>query len=157
MRWILLFALFAGCASHERLVPGQATPADADKVMGAAAEARPGQNGETVRYYSRQPYGRQIYAARFGRDGRLIGIEPRLTTDNMERIVRDSWSSAQVRDLLGPPYEVHSLPRQEREVWTYWMHGTTWPKHLYVQFSKDDILREVIYIDDPTLRGREQD
>ena len=157
MRWILLFAFLAGCASHERLVPGQATAADADKAMGPVAEERPGPGGETVRYYSRQPYGRQIYAVRFAADGRLIAIEPRLTTDNMEKMVRGSWTSGQVRDLLGPPYEVHSLPRLEREVWTYWMHGTTWPKHLYVQFSKDGILRDVIYVDDPTVRGVERD
>ena len=153
MRWILVLVFLAGCASYSGrgLVPGQATASDADKLMGPAAEQRPGPGGETVRYYSRQPYGREIYAARFGADGRLIAIEQRLTTDNLEKMVRGSWTANQVRDLLGPPFEVHRLPGPDREAWTYWMHGTTFPKHLYVQFSPDGILREVIYIDDPTL------
>jgi hypothetical protein len=148
-------AFLAGCASHGSLVPGQSTAADVDKAMGRMTEQRPGPSGETVRYYSRLPYGRQIYAARIGGDGRLIAIEPRLTTENMEKMVRGSWTASQVRDLLGPPWEVHDFPRQEREAWTYQMHGTTWPKHLYVQFSKDGILREVIYIDDPEIRSIE--
>ena len=158
MKWLLVLVFLAGCASSGRdLVPGQATVADVDKAMGKVTEQRPGAGGETVRYYSSQPYGRAIYAARFAPDGRFLGLEQRLTTDNMEKMVRGTWTSSQVRDLLGPPFEVHQLKRQDREVWTYWMDGTTFPKHLYVQFSPDGILRDVIYIDDPTIQDRKQD
>ena len=157
--FLALAALLGGCASYSGrgLVPGQATAADVDKLMGAPTEQRPGAGGETVRYYSRQPYGREIFAVRIGGDGRLIAVEQRLTTDNLGKMVRGSWSASQVRDLLGPPFEVHQLPRQEQQVWTYWMNGTTWPKHLYVQFSKDGILRDVIYVDDPDVRSVEND
>jgi hypothetical protein len=159
MRWILLLVFVSGCASYagRGLVPGQATTADADKLMGPATEQRPGAAGESVRYYSRQPHGREIYAARFGADGRLIAIEQRLTTDNLAKLVPGTWNAEQVRDLLGPPFEVHQFPRQQREVWTYWMEGTTFPKHLYVQFSPDRVLRDVIYIDDPIIRDRKED
>jgi hypothetical protein len=159
MKWILVLLFLSGCAGYagSGLVPGETTSVEADKVMGPAAEKRPGAGGESVHYYSRQPYGREIYAARFSRDGRLIAIEQRLTTDNIGKLVPGTWNADQVRDLLGPPFEVHQLSRQQREVWTYWMDGTTFPKHLYVQFSADRILRDVIYIDDPTIQDRKQD
>ena len=43
-----------------------------------------------------------------------------------------------------------SLQRLEREVWTYKMYGGgTWPKDLYVQVSRDGIVRQVKVTDDP--------
>ena len=154
MRWILLLVFLAGCASYSGrgLEPGKATLDEVEKLMGPNAEQRAGPVGETVRYYSRQPHGRQIYAARFGADGRLIAIEQRLTTDNLQKLAVGQTTRDQVRDLLGPPWETHKMARLERESWTYWMDGTTFPKHLYVLFSSDGVLRDVVYIDDPTWR-----
>jgi hypothetical protein len=154
MRWILLLAFLAGCAGYSGrgLEPGKATLDDVEKLMGPNAEQRAGPGGETVRYYSRQPHGRQIYAARFGADGRLIAIEQRLTMDNLQKLAVGQSTREQVRDLLGPPWETHNMARLERESWTYWMDGTTFPKHLYVLFSSDGVLRDVVYIDDPAWR-----
>jgi hypothetical protein len=147
-----LAAALAGCAgfSGRGLEPGKSTAAEVEALMGPAAEQRPGAGGETVRYYSRLPYGRQMYAARIGADGRLVAIEPRLTDENIAKLAH-GWSVAQVRDLLGPPWQVHDMRRLEREVWTYPMEGIMWPRHLYVQFSRDGVVREVYAMDDPTI------
>src|SRR4051812_10112259 len=84
----LLIAV-AGCAGFAGagLVPGVATEAEVEKVMGPSADRRQRSDGEVVRYYSRLPAGREVYAARFGRDGKLIAIEQRLTREFAARLV----------------------------------------------------------------------
>ena len=49
-----------------------------------------------------------------------------------------------------PDARVDAFPRLEREVWIYKVYsGGFSPKDLYVQFSGDGIVREVIMMDDP--------
>lgn len=123
--------------------------------MGPAAEVRKEPGGETLRYYSRQPYGREIYAARIGRDGKLAALEQRLTEDNLAKLRIGSTREENVRELLGPPYRIDEFPRMPRQVWTYKMYSGGFPKDLYVQFSPDGLVREVMMTDDPELvRGR---
>jgi hypothetical protein len=145
-------AVLAGCASYSGrgLVPGQSSAEEVEALMGPAAELRPGAGGETVRYYSRQPNGRQMYAARVGPDGKLRAIEQRLTEANLARLTLGSSRTGDVRDLFGPPYRVDTFARLAREVWTYKIYGGGYPpKDLFVQFSVDGVVREVMVIDDP--------
>jgi len=142
----------AGCAGYSGhgLVPGQSTADEVEALMGPSAERRPGAGGETVRYYSRQPNGREMYAARIGPDGRLRAIEQRLTEANLARVVPGASLADDVRELLGPPYQVNTFARQAREVWTYNMYGNrSQPMNLHVQFSRDGVVREVMLLDDP--------
>ena len=152
---VLLVAALAGCASYSGrgLVPGQATMQDVERVMGPAADQRPAPGGDTVRYYSRLPYGREIYAARFGPDGKLKSIEQRLTPQNFAKLIPGTTRASEARDLLGPPYRVDQFPRMEREIWTYYVNGTT-DQQLFVQLSRDGIVREVSIIDDPNAVPR---
>lgn len=141
--------LIAGCAGYSGygLVPRVSTAEEVEALMGPSAERRPGPGGETVRYYSRQPFGREIYAARFGADERLIAIEQRLTLDNVAKLRPDITRADEVRALLGPPYRVDRFPRMQREAWTYWMRGMTPTRaQLYVQFSPDGVVREVYLV-----------
>jgi hypothetical protein len=150
--------VLAGCASYSGrgLVPGQSTAADVEAVMGAPAERRPAPNGQTLWWYPRFPFGYESYAARIGTDGKLIAIEQRLTEENIARIERGKTTKEQVRDLLGPPWRADPFPRMQREIWTYPMRATDpTPKHLYVQFSPDGIVRELYLIDDPDWRARD--
>ena len=80
-----LAAALCGCAAEtgRGLVPGQSTESQVEALMGPSADRRQKPAGESVRYYSRLPQGREMYAARFGADGKLISIEQRL----MEREV----------------------------------------------------------------------
>jgi len=150
--------MLAGCASYagRGLVPGQSSAEEVEALMGPAAERRPGAGGETVRYYPRQPYGREMYAARIGPDGKLRGIEQRLTEANIARLTPGASRAADVRDLFGPPYEVHAFARLARDVWTYKMYGGgNQPKDLYVQMSRDGVVREMMMIDDPQYASKE--
>src|SRR6185295_321483 len=117
--------VLAGCAGYagRGLVPGQSSAEEVEALMGPAAERRPGAGGETVRYYSRQPNGREMYAARFGQDGKLRAIEQRLTEANLARLALGASRTDDVRNLFGPPYKVDTFARLAREVWTYKMYG----------------------------------
>jgi hypothetical protein len=153
---VVLAVFIAGCAgfSGRGLVPGQATEQEVEALMGPSADVRKQPNGDTVRFYSRQPYGREIYAARIGRDGKLVSLEQRLTEDNLVKL-QVGTRAGDVRELIGPPYRVDAFPGLQREVWTYKMHSGTFPKDLYVQFSTDGLVREVMMMDDPQFSARD--
>ena len=147
-----------GCTSYSGrgLVAGQSSAEEVEALMGPAADRRSGADGEALRYYPRQPYGREMYVARIGPDGRLRAIEQRLTEANVARLAPGSSRADEVRDLFGPPYQVTAFSRLERDVWTYKMYGDgTRPKDLYVQFSRDGIVREVMMMDDPQFTSME--
>jgi hypothetical protein len=153
----LAAALIAGCAGYSGvgLIPGQSSADEVEALMGPAAERRPAAGGETVRYYPRQPNGRQTYAARFGPDGKLRAIEQRLTEANVAWLAPGSSRAEDVRDLFGPPYQVNRFSRLEREVWTYKMYGVaSQPKDLYVQMTSDGVVREVMIVDDPEFASK---
>src|SRR5258708_7869172 len=108
----------AGCAgfSGSNLVPGVATEADAERVMGPSVDRRERKDGEVVRYYSRLPAGRAMYAARFGSDGKLIAIEQRLTREFAKQLIPGKSTKEDTRDLIGPPYRIQSYPAISSEV-----------------------------------------
>ncbi len=58
-------------------------------------------------------------------------------------------SSAQVRELLGPPLRVTRFDRLQRDVWEYRRYeDPTDDRQVAVQFSSDGIVREVIVLKD---------
>lgn len=128
--------------SGARLEPGVATEADVEKSMGPSADRRQRADGEVVRYYSRLPAGRAMYAARFGRDGKLIAIEQRLTREAAASLVPGKSTSEDVRELLGPPYRVENYPKIQSEVWLYPMQEGAVRFTLNVDFAAGGILRE---------------
>lgn len=147
---IALGTLVSGCAgfSGRGLVPGRSSAEEVEALMGPSADRRTGPGGETVRYYSRLPYGREMYAARFGPDGKLRAIEQRLTLDNVAKLRPGATRGDEVRDLLGPPASAEPNARMARQIWTYQMWGWPTQKVLYVQLSADNIVREVYLLDD---------
>jgi SmpA/OmlA family protein len=150
--------VLAGCASYSGrgLTPGQSSAAEVEAVMGPPAERSRSANGETVLWFPRFPFGRESHAARIGPDGRLIAIEQRLAPENVARLQPGRTTAKEVRDLLGPPWRADPFPRMQREIWTYPMMATDpTPKHLYVQFSGDGVLRELYLLDDPDWRARD--
>jgi hypothetical protein len=150
--FLLLTSLLVlgGCASTgASLQPGVATAADVERSMGRPAERRQLANGETVLWYPNFPWGKVSYAARIASDGRLIGVEQRMTEQNIATIELNRTTMAQVRDLLGPPYLTTEFPRMQREVWTYPVFSRPQHKELYVQFSRDGVVRESYLVMDP--------
>jgi hypothetical protein len=141
-------ALLAGCASLDgsSLVPGQSRSADVEALMGRPAEQITLAGGESVWFY---PRGRQTYAVTLGAGGVVRSVEARLTVENMHKLAQGSTSSREARALLGPPLRVSRLERQQREVWEYPMYDARGFEYsLYVQFSADGIVREVLLLRD---------
>jgi len=153
--FVLMLAL-TGCAGYSGsgLVAGRSTADEVEALMGPAAETRQDPGGETVRYYSRLPYGRQTYAARIGPDGKLLALEQRLTDAHVGKIRPGTSRAEEVRALIGPPYRDETFRNLEREIWSYKMFSGFSPKDLYVQLSRDGIVREVILLDDPQISAR---
>ena len=116
--------------------------------MGPSVDRRQHPGGETVRYYSRLPAGRAMYAARFGADGKLIAIEQRLTRENAAKLLPRQSSKEDVRDLLGPPFRVSDYPRLDRQVWLYPMHEGAVRLVLNVDFAADGRVYEVKLYDE---------
>ena len=158
MRGLLLVLLAAGCASYDGrgLVPGQSTAAEVAALMGSAADKRPAAGGETVYYYSRLPFGHATYAARIAPDGMLIGLEQRLTLENMDKLKPGVTRAGEVLDLLGPPYRPMKQASTGVEIWTYpfLVPGFRLPRWFLAHISPDGILREKNMIDDPTRAHR---
>ena len=156
MRRLVVIAVFpllaaAGCASFDGygLKPGQATRAEVERELGTPAQTRT-VGGETLLYYPRQPFGDKVFVARIGQDGRLVGIEQRLTDANVAKIVPNVTTGEQVRDLLGPPYETSKYARNDRIVWTWYMlefGDPELPIELDVQMTPDGVVREVYKLD----------
>ncbi len=111
-------------------------------------------DGSSVLYYPRGPAGRQSYAAVIGSDGKLKAVEQRLTEENFAKIVIGSTTQQQVRELLGPTTIVTRLPRIARDVWEYKIGINADPYVLWVQFSDDGVVREVLKARDPEKEGR---
>jgi hypothetical protein len=118
-----------------------------EKAMGPSADRRQ-VGGETVRFYSRLPAGREMYAARFGADGKLIAIEQRLTRENAQLLVPKQSTFEDARNLFGPPWRIHDYPRLSRQVWLYPMHEGAVRFTLNVEFTADGKLSEVVLFDD---------
>jgi hypothetical protein len=152
MRRIIALAavlLGAGCAGYDggNLTPGLSTLAEVEKDMGVPKDKRSGPNGETVLWYPRLPDGRVSYAARIGKDGKLVAVEQRLTRDNLDSI-KPGAREEEVRDLLGPPQAIQWFERQQVNAWSYNAQGIT-PQIYVVEVSKDGVVRRAYRYDDP--------
>ncbi|TAN48858.1 MAG: hypothetical protein EPN19_15355 [Betaproteobacteria bacterium] len=143
-------ALAAGCASYDgrTLVPGKSTAAEVQATMGAPAEKQP-RGSDSIWWYPRGPLGFHSYAVRIGADGVLRDIEQRLTVENVRRLVPGRTTREEARELFGPPFLVSELPRLQREVWEYQLVDVVFRWKLWLQFSGDGVLREVLQMRHP--------
>ena len=156
LRWIFLLAcaaLLAACAAYDGrgLIPGKSVAGDVELLMGAPREKIGIAGGDSVWFYPRNPAGRHTYAVRVAPDGVVREIEQRLTVENMNKLVAGATEAKEVRALFGPPYRVTRLDRQERDVWEYRMFNQIQiPYNLFVQYSADGVVREVLFLRDPS-------
>ena len=140
-----LAALLAACASYDGsgLVVGQSRATDVEARMGAPDEKLASADGGSIWFYTR-PSGGHSFAVELAPDGIVRKIDSRLTEENIAGIRAGVTSRAQVRALLGPPHFVSHLDRQQREVWEYKRLQVTERRVLWVQFSDDGLVREVL-------------
>ena len=164
MRWVaalLVPLLAAGCASFDghTLVPGKATAPEVEALMGSPAAVVEGDEGTRTLYYPRGPSGRQTFAVRLGKDGVVQSVEQRLTRENFARLVSGTTTMKEVRELLGPTWNAVRYERQQRDVWEYTYRHYEEYRVLWVQFSYDGVVQEVMDMLDysaypPSGRGR---
>ena len=147
---ILGAALLAGCAAYDGrgLEPGKASAADVQAAMGVPAETVKRADGSTQLYYSRLPYGRANYVATIGPDGVLRGIEQRLTWESIKKIAPNATTAKELRELLGPPFRIVRMERQQRDVWEYPWRVSEDQRILWVQLSYDGTVREIVEMHD---------
>ena len=95
--------LLGGCVSYDGrgLIAGQSTAAEVEASMGRPAERLAKADGGSVLYYPRGPSGRHTYAVSLAADGRLQGIDQRLTHANaMKLMVGSSTVTVNMATLL---------------------------------------------------------
>jgi hypothetical protein len=67
----------------------------------------------------------------------------------LAKLVPGSTTTAQARELLGPPLRTTRLDRQQRDVWEYRRYEDPFNEyHIAVQFSPDGVVREVLALKD---------
>jgi hypothetical protein len=152
--WPLALIVLVGCAGYDdrALAPGRSTGAEVERLMGPAADKRAGANGETVLWFPRLPYGRVSYAARIGKDDKLIAVEQRLTRENALTLKPGVSQEEDVRDLLGPPHRVDWFERKQVNAWSYQAQGIE-PQLIVVELSKDGVVRAAYMFDDPAMQA----
>ena len=154
--WLVLCAaLAAGCANYGAgLIPGQSVVEDVKAAMGEPALVRVLPDGDQILWYPKLPYGRESWAARIDPDGTLVSFEQRLVPQFISRIKPNRSTAGEVLDTLGPPYRRFKHPFKDRESWEYPLWPAPEPRTLYVDFSPDNVVREVYELyDRDTRRG----
>lgn len=147
----LAFGL-AACAWNN---PSSLAPGDAQDTvesrLGRPAEIARQPDGSSVWFYPGGRLGRETWAVRMGPDGRVLGVEQRLTRDNIARIAPDSSNIRQVRDLLGPPYRDVYYPVTRLHTAEYPMQPGSMDQWmiLWVDYDDTGTVRKVTYTVDP--------
>jgi len=144
-------ALLAGCATFNgsELIPGKSTVADAQARMGAPSQSLKLANGDSALYFSRLPYGRTMYVTTFGPDGVMKTIEQRMQYASFAKVVANTSNKADVSELLGPPGMQGRFDRQKRDWWEYRYYLAPDYRVVWVQFSDDGVVREMLDMLDP--------
>jgi hypothetical protein len=145
---LTVVALAAGCAAFQPIEPGKARLADADARFGKPVERVSLPDGGSRSYYSTLPEGRENFVVTAGADGVVRDIRQQLTADSIRKIAPNATQAKELRDLIGPPFRVVRMDRQQRDVWEYPWRISEDKRILWVQVSYDGTVREVIEMHD---------
>jgi len=153
---VVLAAMLAGCASFNgsQLAAGKSTGADAEKLMGAPDQTLKLVNGDTALYFSRLPMGRAMYVVTVGPDGVMKSIEQRMEYKTFAKVVPNASTKKDVSELLGPPGRQGRFDRQKLDWWEYRYRLMPDYHVVWVQFSDDGVVREMIDTLDPDEERR---
>jgi hypothetical protein len=145
-----VLAFLAACASFDGrgLVPGKSTEAEAVALMGPTAQVLPLAGGGKALYFSRMPEGRAVFEVDVDDKGIVRSIEQKLTRQRIWQIVNGASTKDDVLKLFGPPGRQGYLTLSQREWWQYKYQDYQDLRILYVQFSGDGVVREVLDLRD---------
>ena len=146
----LAVVALTGCASFDGrgLVPGKSTEQEAVSLMGPPAQVLPLPDGGKALYFSRMPEGRAVFEVNVDSNGVMRSIEQKLTRQHIWEIANGSSTKDDVLRLFGPPGRHGYLPLSQREWWQYKYQDYEDLRILYVQFSGDGVVREVLDLKD---------
>ena len=142
----LTVLLLAGCASFDGrgLIPGRSLQAEVISLMGPPSQTIRLPRGDTALYFSRLPEGRAVYVVTVGADGVMKSIEQRLVRSNLRYLLAGTSTMNDVRELFGPPGKAGRIERLARSWWEYKYVDYDLRRIIWVQFSDDGIVREVL-------------
>ena len=150
-----LLLLASGCAHYGAgLAPGQSTIEQVKASMGEPTLVREYSDATEALFYSKLPYGRQIWAAVVDRNGILVSFDQRLTDRHIARITPDRSTAENVLDILGPPFRRMKFPFKDIEAWEYQLPTTPEYQTLYVEVSPDFVVRKVYRLYDRDMRNK---
>jgi outer membrane protein assembly factor BamE (lipoprotein component of BamABCDE complex) len=133
----------AGAAAAADLEPGKSTAQEVIAEMGKPAMEVKRPNGEQLLYFTKYPFGRTVQVATIGPDGRLRGIEERLTKQNIYS-VKQGMREQEVRELLGPPREMTPNKRMKTTEWEYpWLEAAKEKRIFWVSFADGVVVKTV--------------
>lgn len=119
------------------------TEAEVVAKLGKPTARIPDNKGHWLEY-SHNPWGQEIYMARFGSDGRLISYEQVLTVEKFATIKPGLSTKTDVLRTIGHPSETMYLSRQQLEVWTYpYKEYGVWNSMMHVHFDNAGIVRKM--------------
>lgn len=142
--------LVSACSSFDGrgLVVGQSTAADAEALMGPPAQRLALPEGGEALYFSRMPEGRHVFRVAVDAKGVIRSLDQMLTRQHIWELARGTSTKDDVLKLFGPPGRRGYLTLSEREWWEYKYLDYQELRILYVQFSGDGIVREVLDLKD---------
>ena len=84
-----------------------------------------------------------------GSDGVMKSIEQRMAHATFAKVVANASTKQEVSELLGPPGKEGRFDRQKRDWWEYHYHQAPDYRVVWVQFSDDGVVREMLDMLDP--------
>ena len=152
LRAVLAILLLAGCAYGRGLSVGHSTIDDVRVSMGEPSLVRDYSDGTKTLFYSKLPYGREIWAAVVDKDGVLLAFEQRLTDKWIARIQPEKSTAEDALDLLGPPYRRAKMALKNDVAWEYQIRTMPENQTLYLEISPDGVVRKAYRLFDRDLR-----
>ncbi|MGH8637737.1 MAG: hypothetical protein ACREUZ_11450 [Burkholderiales bacterium] len=149
--------LLAACGGIQSVVPQQSTLAEVRNAAGRPTDIRFDREGNELWEYATGPMGDQTYLVRAAMDGRVLDVTELITQAQFSKVVRNTSTKAQVRELLGMPSELQYFGAEA--VWSWRMRISPQWGYYSVRFNRDGIAIETLVImdasrDDDRDRGR---
>lgn len=144
---VVAACMSAGAAAAD-LEPGKSTAQEVIAEMGKPALEVKRPNGDQLLYFEKYPWVRSVKVATIGPDGKLRGIEERLTRQNIASI-KAGMREQEVRELLGPPREITNNKRLKTTDWEYpWLEAAKEKRIFWVSFSAEGVVVKVVEMHD---------
>jgi outer membrane protein assembly factor BamE (lipoprotein component of BamABCDE complex) len=141
-------SMSVGAAAAADLEPGKSTAQEVIAEMGKPAMEVKRPNGEQLLYFEKYPWVRSVKVATIGPDGKLRGIEERLTKENIYRI-KAGMREQEVRELLGPPREITANKRLKTTEWEYpWLEAAKEKRIFWVSFNAEGVVVKTVEMHD---------